>query len=180
MIADDFFARLIAALEQAGVPYMVTGSYASAATNDIDIVIAPSKDQLEGLLQQFPKEEYYADEIAALEALTHRSQFNVIDFETAWKADFIIRKDREFSEIEFSRRRRHSIAGRSVYVTAPEDILIAKLEYAKLGESERQIEDSAGIIRRQKDSLDREYVEHWVRELGLEEQWRRAAALSGL
>lgn len=31
MSVDDFFGRLIAALEHAGVPYMVTGSYASSA-----------------------------------------------------------------------------------------------------------------------------------------------------
>lgn len=58
-----------------------------------------------------------------------------------------------------------------VYVATPEDILVAKLEWAKIGQSERQIEDSAGIISTQGSHLDRAYVEHWVRELGLQEQW---------
>ena len=184
MTVDDFFARLVSALDHAGVPYMVTGSYASSAhgipraTNDIDIVIAPTMDQLATLLREFPSDRYYAEEIAARDALERRSQFNVIDFETSWKADLIIRKDREFSRVEFSRRRRHSIGGLPVDVATPEDVLLAKLESAKLGESERQIEDCAGIIRRQGKDLDRAYVKRWIPDLGLEQQWQRALAVA--
>jgi hypothetical protein len=185
MSVDDFFDRLIAAIERAGVPYMLTGSYASAAhgtpraTNDIDIVIAPSPDQLHKLLREFPDDRYYADDIDAFESLARQSQFNVIDFATSWKADLIFRKDREFSRVEFARRGRHEIAGRSVYLVSPEDIVIAKLEWGKMGESERQIEDAAGVIRRQGSALDMAYVEHWVRELQLEDQWRRARNKAG-
>ncbi|HEX8409329.1 MAG TPA: hypothetical protein VF883_10710 [Thermoanaerobaculia bacterium] len=179
---DDFFGRLIAAVERVGVPYMVTGSYASSthgtprATNDIDVVIAPTPDELRALMREFTSDHYYADELDALDALERRSQFNVIDFATSWKADFIVRKDRPFSETEFSRRERHTIAGHSVYLTSAEDVLIAKLEWAKEGESARQIEDAAGVIRRQRSRLDREYVERWVRALGLDEQWHDALA----
>lgn len=182
---DDFFARLIAAVERVGLPYMVTGSYASSthgtprATNDIDVVIAPTPDELLALMREFSSDHYYADELDALDALERRSQFNVIDFATSWKADFIVRKNRPFSETEFSRRERHTIAGQPVYLTSAEDILIAKLEWAKEGESARQLEDAAGVIRRQKSKLDREYVERWVRELGLDEQWRDALAQAG-
>ena len=52
-------------LESSGMPYMLTGSYASAvhgtprATQDIDIVIGPSQAQLMSLLQQLPETSYY-------------------------------------------------------------------------------------------------------------------------
>jgi hypothetical protein len=42
----DLFARIIRALEQASIPYMLTGSFASSyhgmprATQDVDIVVA--------------------------------------------------------------------------------------------------------------------------------------------
>lgn len=185
MTVDDFFNRLIAALEKAEVPYMVTGSYASSAhgtpraTNDIDIVIAPSAGQLKALLRELPNDRYYADTEDAFDALARQSQFNVIDFATAWKADLIVRKDREFSEVEFRRRRHHAIGGTTVHLATPEDVLIAKLEWSKLGGSERQIEDAAGIIQRQGAALDRPYVGHWVRQLGLEQQWERAETLAG-
>ena len=180
MSADDFLARVITALEHADVPYMLTGSYASAAygtprsTNDVDIVIAPSPEELRRLLLEFPDDRYYADEEDAFQSFAAQSQFNVIDFATSWKADLIFRKDREFSRTEFARRRLHSIGGRTVYLVSPEDILIAKLEWAKLGESERQIEDVAGVIRRQGTALDRVYVERWVAEMELDRQWQKA------
>ena len=182
MTVDDFFNRLIDALDRADVPYMVTGSYASSAhgtpraTNDIDIIIAPTDAQLWELMRELHNDRYYADEDDAFDALARHSQFNVIDFATSWKADLIVKKDREFSDVEFARRRLHTVAGKRVYLVSPEDILIAKLEWHKLGESERQIEDAAGVIRRQGNALDRSYVERWVRELGLEEEWKRALA----
>ena len=180
MIVDTFFSRLVAAIEQVGVPYMITGSFASSAhgvvrgTQDIDVIIAPTAEQLQGLVAQFPDDRYYADAFDALDALQHRSQFNIIDFASTWKADLIIRKERPFSRVEFDRRRRHVIAGINVFVATPEDVVLAKLEWAKMGESDRQIEDAAGVIATQGQQLDRVYVERWVRELGLELQWQRA------
>ena len=49
---------MAAALEAAGVPFMLTGSMASAyhgagrATMDIDLVIDPTRKQLEGLVEE--------------------------------------------------------------------------------------------------------------------------------
>jgi len=51
LTAANIFQRIVAALEQAGIPYMLTGSFASSfhgtprATQDIDFVIAPTADQ---------------------------------------------------------------------------------------------------------------------------------------
>jgi hypothetical protein len=184
-VVDDFFQRLIAALERAGVPYMVTGSYASAAhgvpraTNDIDIVIAPTSAQLRALIAQFPADQYYADDLAALEAFRYESQFNVVDFATGWKADLILKKSRAFSDEEFGRRRNHVVAGVNVSLATAEDILLAKLEWYKEGQSPRQLEDVVGVIRRQRGTLNREYVEHWARELDVEAEWRAALAQAG-
>jgi hypothetical protein len=76
------------------------------ATQDLDIVIAPTRTQLSELLKLFPDTEYYVSFDAALDALARRSQFNVIDFETGWKVDLIVIKDRDFSRTEFERRTR--------------------------------------------------------------------------
>lgn len=185
MTAEAFFSRIVLALEQAQIPYMVTGSFASSAhgvvrgTNDIDIVIAPTAAQLRALVAEFPDDRYYADQYDALDALQHESQFNIIDFATNWKVDLIIRKTRSFSRTEFERRRHHVINGLGVYIASPEDILIAKLEWAKMGESARQIEDAAGVIATQGANLDRSYVERWVRELQLDHQWQLALKRAG-
>lgn len=185
MSAETFLSRVVAALEHAQIPYMVTGSFASSAhgvvrgSRDIDIVITASAEQLRAFIAQFPDDRYYADEYDALEALRHHSQFNIIDFSSTWKADLIFRRQRNFSRIEFERRLPHVVQGVQVYIATPEDIVIAKLEWAKMGESDRQIEDAAGVIATQGDSLDRAYVERWVRELELQEQWNRALERAG-
>jgi len=159
---------------------MLTGSYASSvhgnprASQDIDIVIAPNRPQLLALLKLLPDTEYYVSDEAALDALARRSQFNVVDFATGWKVDFIIAKDREFSRTEFERRRLLELDGLALYFASPEDVLIAKLEWAKLGASSRQIEDAAGIIALQGNQLDTAYVSHWVDALGLQAQWSTA------
>ena len=64
------------------------------------------------------------------------------------------------------------VAGTTLYVAAPEDVLIAKLQWAKRGESERQLQDAAGIIKTQGSKLDLSYIERWVGELHLEEEWQ--------
>jgi hypothetical protein len=180
---QNVFERVRAALESANVPYMVTGSFASSAhgtpraTNDIDIVIAPTRDQLLALLERFPESTYYSSREHALDALRDRSQFNVIDYGGMWKIDFIVRKDRAFSELELRRRARVEIAGVTLYAATPEDVLISKLEWSKLGESQRQIDDAAGIIRVQGDNLDTAYIQQWVARLGLENEWRAACAM---
>ena len=180
MSIEEFFNRVIAELERAEIPYMVTGSLASSAhgriraSEDFDIVIAPSSAQLKAFVAAFPEDQYYADEQDALESFQEAMQFNIIDFATTFKADLIFKKNREFSRVEFDRRRAHVIGGVRVHVATPEDILIAKLEWAKLGESARQIEDAAGVIERQGANLDFSYVEHWVDALDLRKQWELA------
>jgi hypothetical protein len=50
-------------------------------------------------------------------------------------------------------------------------VLIAKMEWARMGQSARQIEDAARMLRVGSERIDRTYVEHWVRELRLEKEW---------
>lgn len=67
----------------------------------------------------------------------------------------------------------------SVFVASPEDVIVAKLEWAKLGGSQRQIEDAAAIMRIQGDALDQSYLENWISELELSDQWMLASRLAG-
>jgi len=185
MTAGEIFKKLREALDEADVLYFVTGSFVSSAhgvprsTNDIDIIIAPTREQLTALLAAFPEAEYYSDREDAFDALMHRSQFNVIDQQTFWKVDFIVSKDEPFDRARFERRRLTEIAGVNVYAASPEDIIVAKLRWSKMGASERQLEDAAGVIRMQGHQLDTSYVTKWVELLQLEEQWKAALQRAG-
>jgi hypothetical protein len=102
MSASEVLQRISAALDRAGIAYMLTGSFASAyygvprATQDIDMVIVASPEQLRTFVQYLPSPDYYADLDAALQAHRRQSLFNVIDLAAGWKIDLIIRKSRAF------------------------------------------------------------------------------------
>jgi len=148
----EILSRVTAALDATGIAYMLTGSFASVfygaprSTQDIDLVIASTADQLRAFITRLPNDEYYADVDAALDAYKREELFNVIDLKTGWKIDMIIRKSRAFSWEEFNRRQQLTLQGVSLFVASAEDVIIAKLEWSKLGQSQRQIEDAVGIL----------------------------------
>jgi len=90
---------------------------------------------------------------AALDAYKREALFNVIDLKTGWKIDMIIRKSRAFSREEFNRRRQLTLQGVSLFVASAEDVIIAKLEWSKLGQSQRQIEHAVGSLKLRWNSL---------------------------
>ena len=181
MSALALLVVVIDALDAAGIAHMLTGSYASTfhgeprATNDVDLVIDPDaattltsvadRLRLDGL--------YVGDEGGAFE---HRSMFNVIDTGTGAKVDLIIRKDRPFSASEFERRRAVDVDGLRLHIASVEDLILAKLEWARRGGSERQLRDVDGIIAVSGEALDLPHLERWATELGLGDELRSALA----
>jgi hypothetical protein len=185
MSIPEVLQRITTALDQAGITYMLTGSFASAhygaprSTQDIDLVIEASATQLRTFIQNLPTGEYYSDWDAALEAQRRESLFNVIDLTTGWKIDLIFRKSRPFSREELSRRQFVDLEGPRLFVASAEDVIIAKLEWARLAQSQRQLEDVAAILKVQWARLDRPYLDKWIAELGLNDQWSAARGVAG-
>jgi len=70
--------------------------------------------------------------------------------------------------------------GISIFVASVGDIMVAKLEWSKLAQSQRQIEDVAAILRIRGDELDHGYAEKWIEELDLSKQWAEAQRVTGL
>ena len=177
MSLTEFLRQVIEILDKASVPYMLTGSLASAyyaiprATQDLDVVIATEKAGVERIVRGLQQAGWYVDRDAALEAYRTRGQFAAIDPSSGWKADFIIRKDRPYSKVEFDRRERVSLLDLEASIASLEDLLIAKLEWSRLGDSALQRRDVLQLLERAWERLDRNYVEKWVVELGLSTEW---------
>jgi hypothetical protein len=74
----DFLARLSSLLSGAGIPFMLTGSFASTyhgkprTTQDLDLVIELSDASLHTLLDTLDSDDYYVSEEAA--GFTSRSE----------------------------------------------------------------------------------------------------------
>src|SRR6476619_4254427 len=98
MTQADFLNALGQRLEAAGILFMVVGSHASSlhgiyrATNDVDIVIDPTPEQLTQFVTSLG-DDIYVSPVAARDALRRRSMFNVIDSANGLKADLIVKKD---------------------------------------------------------------------------------------
>ena len=175
---NDFLKKLVKALDNCSIPYMLSGSFSSSfygqprATQDADIIIATTEEQLIAFVKSLG-DDYYVSDDTTREALKNNSMFNVIDIQNSWKADFIIRKNRPFSIEEFTRRRKANIMGLDVWIVSPEDIILSKLEWAKNSESGQQFLDALGVAIVQNDRLDRDYLYKWAKELQVESSLER-------
>jgi len=183
---DHPLRQIVRELDRAGIEHMLAGSFASSfhgdprTTNDIDLVIDCDRASLDRFVGGLDPTLFYVSGQAAEAAWGRRGQFNVVLLESGWKADLILRKDRAFSREEFTRREPAEIAGIRVWLASAEDTIIAKLEWAQAGESERQLRDVVGILEMRTGELDLAYVERWVRELHLGALWERARARAHL
>lgn len=178
MSSEEALQLVLSKLEQCNIPYMLTGSFASnlhgvpRTTFDADLVIEVDQKSLDKFVQHFGS-EFYVSLHAAREAVAGRSMFNVVHLETGFKVDFIVKKARSFSEEEFSRREKANYLGQSRWFATPEDVILVKLEWSKLGDSERQFMDALNIAKVQGAKLDRAYLEKWAKEIDVQEQLER-------
>ena len=172
-MTEPAIKKLIEMLEDTGVPYMVAGSFASTfhgairTTRDLDVVIDPSPEQLAELLYAMTSQGFYVSEGVAKNAFTARTQFNAIDIETAWKIDLILKKDRAFSDMEFSRRTTGEIQGLPASMTTLEDTILSKLDWARSSSSELQLRDVVEVLKAGGEKIDFPYLSKWASALGV-------------
>lgn len=158
-------------LDGSAIPYMVTGSMAVSVyaiprmTRDVDLVIELSTDDAERICALFGP-DFYVDPDTVRTAVARQGTFNVIHVQLVVKVDFVVRKDTDYRRTEFSRRRRLSFEGHPLFVVAPEDLIISKLDWARETRSAIQLGDVRHLLR-SVPNLDRAYLDEWITRLGL-------------
>lgn len=165
----DFVQRL----DDLGIQYMITGSFAMHAyatgrlTFDIDAVIEVSSEDAGRFESKFLP-DYYVDQISIIEAIDRNSMFNVVNLDNGVKVDCIIKKATKFEADKFGRRRKSEIDGISFWVISKEDLILSKLEWAKESFSERQFLDIRSLVE---SSIDHERVAEEIELLNLRNVW---------
>jgi len=165
----DFIEKI----DDLGIEYMVTGSYAMSAygeirmTRDIDVVVQFAGKDVKSFFDRF-SDEYYVSEEAIRRAFDRKSMFNVVSLAHGGKVDCIIQKDNEFARASFARRYKEAVAGVEFWTTTREDLIVSKLNWARDTHSEMQIRDVAKLTDAEYDSA---YVSGWLIKLGLLEIW---------
>ncbi|NGX27342.1 MAG: hypothetical protein K940chlam6_01276 [Chlamydiae bacterium] len=163
-------------LEQADIPYMLTGSLAAnfyvvpRMTRDIDIIIEIQKFDVDRLFQIF-QEDFYIDKDSIYEAIEYQGMFNIIHNNSVLKIDFIIRKDISYRDTEFKRRHRVQFENSPIWIVAPEDLILSKLFWAKDSLSDMQLKDVKNLLSLK--NLDKAYIDKWVQKLNLEHIYER-------
>ena len=167
----DVLRIVTSRLELSGVPYMVSGSLALGyyaqprMTRDIDVVVELDHAGIQKVVEAFSA-DFYCDEDAVRRAVATRRLVNLVHLESAYKVDLIVRKDSEYRQVEFQRRRRRSLGGVEVWLVAPEDLLLSKLVWARESGSELQMRDAATLVASVPD-LDWRYISGWASTLGV-------------
>jgi hypothetical protein len=171
-------------LESLGIPYLIGGSLASTlygmvrTTQDSDIVAEMRLEHLEPFVLALQDDFYMDDEMIA-ESIQRHSSFNIIHRESMFKVDVFIPRPRPFLQSQLARAQNQTFLFESeisAKFASPEDIILAKLEWYRLGSevSERQWRDILGVLKTRAGELDLDYLRKWANELKVSDLLERA------
>ncbi len=181
----QFFKRVLQKLEETQISYMVVGSVASMIygeprlTHDLDLVFDIFPKDVEKLSKIFSSDEgFYCPPNEVLKSeVVHRGQFNIIHFVSGVKVDFMVRKESPFAIEEFSRRKKIAMfKDFELFIASPEDIIIKKLDFYRMGGSEKHLKDIRGMLA--ETEVDMIYLNKWLSELSLEKEWGKVTPSS--
>jgi hypothetical protein len=176
---------IIDRIERLGIRYFLTGSEALAvrgiafrATNDIDLVVDIEPAAYESRLRAAFEPDYV---VSSLIPVAGKWLGSVIHVREVVKADLVIRATDPWGVDALARASRVDDPGfGSILVSTPEDLLLAKLEFAEGDLEGMQGRDCVRLVGLLGDRIDRTYVRGHAARLGLvaslEEVERRARA----
>lgn len=173
MAPDEFeiLGMIAEQLDANRIPWMLSGSLALGyyatprMTRDIDIVVEMQAADLNRFVAAF-QADFYLDREVIAEEIARSGMFNLIHNESVIKVDFMVRPHAPFHESAFSRRRRADISGKSIWMIAPEDLVIAKLLWSRESGSVMQRED-VRLLLASSLAIDKDYISMWIEKLGL-------------
>jgi hypothetical protein len=175
-------------LERLAVPYLIGGSLASTlhgmvrTTQDSDIIADMRPEHIRPFLAAL-QNEFYMDEEMIAGSIQRHSSFNIIHRDSMFKVDVFIPIPTPFHGSQLARVQRQTFsldAEKSANFASPEDTILAKLEWYRMGGevSERQWRDVLGILKAQAEALDRDYLHTWAKELKVSGLLKKALAES--
>ena len=138
--------EVVAKLDEGKFEYMLTGSMAIGfyaiprMTRDSDIVIQLQTGEA-GKFESLFTEEFFVDGNMIKDSLESEMMFNIFHKKTLFKVDFILKRNDEYENLKFERRKKLKINGIEVFVISIEDLIISKLNWSKDSGSEVQLKD---------------------------------------
>lgn len=178
------FARLVLdALDATRLEYMIGGSFALYAwgevrtTRDFDLVVHLPDQKITKLSQELEARGMLVPPEILLDLPVQPEgdlPVSAIHLDSGYKAElFLLRPDDTFRAVCLARRRLVDLDEPlgTVYVHAPDDLIINKVRYYGLSRQTKHIRDIASILAMSGDEIDWAHLTKWIRQLGLVPVW---------
>ena len=165
----DLIKRVCKSLDENMFPYMISGSIAMniysipRMTMDIDIVVELTLERIDEFTDLFP--DSYFNKTIIRNEIKRKGIFNIIDHETGFKIDFILRKDSEYYMLAFNHRQKIAELDMELWVISLDDLIIAKIIWIQQSQSERQILDIENLLLNPDKNMN--YIKGWCNKLNL-------------
>lgn len=178
-----FLKLILEALKASKVDYMIGGAIAEwawgepRATQDLDVVINLPIKSIGVFSRELEKRDMLVPADIILDTIAEDRAdipLNAIHMHSGLKADLYVMRDGDALRQSAFKRRVLVDYGPpigNVYVHAPEDLIIYKLMYLGLSGQPKHARDIAAIMKARKESIDFQYIEKWVAQLGLGATW---------
>jgi hypothetical protein len=179
----DLIGQVVRTLESMQVPYVIGGSVALTAwatprtTHDLDLVVDLPASRVPEFCTHFSADRYFIDADAMLASFGQWDQpsmgmYSFTDMDSGIKVDLFPLRPGEPAQQEALSRRVivELLEGQRAALYAPDDLLVQKLQWYSIGQSERQLGDCLNLLltdlKRPKPLIAWDYVEKWVTRLG--------------
>jgi hypothetical protein len=180
---EDFVRQVIAAVEAAGVAYMIGGAVAAwawgepRASLDLDLVVDIPLEAVGQLSKELEKRGMLVPEEIILDIILEDKAdlpVNAIHMHSGYKADlYPLREGDELRVSAFERRQKIDLGEPlgEIYLHSPEDLIIYKLWFYSLSKQTKHIRDITSVVMTLAEDLDFDYIEGWADKMGLTSIW---------
>jgi len=130
-------------------------------------------------------DQYYVSRVAVEDAIRRKSCFNLLHYQTNFKVDIFVNRNRPFYQSALRRAISARISEDYEQVArfaTPEDIVLLKLDWYRMSDctSERQWSDMTSVLGLHAGRIDLDYMQFWAAELQLIELWVKLKSEVGL
>ena len=161
------FQKIVRVFETEDILYMIVGGFATSYYNryrftaDIDFVLQIYPHHIDQIVKHFPDWSPFANGFK--ENAQKGIIFNLTDFETGVKYDFMVYQNSDYNWTAFQRRKQVVFAETECYIAAPEDLIISKLMWYNISKSGKQKEDIEFLLTLK--DINHQYLELWATKL---------------
>lgn len=149
-------------------------------TQDLDLVIASSPDDIERLATVLTEAGFYVRGVDDVKSDKLRT-LQITEIESISRADLVIAGTDEFDGLKFERRRIFGTSdAQALYFASPEDVILNKLRWRQRSGSEKQWRDVLGVFKVQGETLDYPYLRDWAERLGLTDDLSQSLTEAGI